>query len=139
MCEYLQGGVLLEKLPSCRKDNHEQLEHKRKDFTFKELIGHIKINEENRLGSKGYYIHNSTNVNLLESFTKFDRFKWRNLKVEGPKFNKGRPNNSPSEKLKASRGVSKPKSKGVFYACGKPGHNANYCPQSKDKPHAHLY
>jgi len=40
MDEYLQVGVLLKKLSPSWKDYHDQLKHKRKDFTLKELTRH---------------------------------------------------------------------------------------------------
>jgi len=76
MCEFLQLGVLIEKLPLSWKNFLEQFNHKKKRL--QELIDHIKIEKKNQLQNKGYYTHNSTNAKLLQYSCKFDTSKGNN-------------------------------------------------------------
>lgn len=49
MCEILQANVVIEKLPESWNNYHNHMKHMKKDMTLDELIGHMKIEEANRL------------------------------------------------------------------------------------------
>ncbi|CAN1148821.1 hypothetical protein LINPERHAP2_LOCUS16697 [Linum perenne] len=79
MCEILQANVLIEKLPESWSTYRNHLKHKKKYMTLKELIGHMKIEEANRLKDKNSLpISDSVEANLVESVNgSHDRSKQR--------------------------------------------------------------
>ena len=54
MCEVLQANVLIEKIPDSWGSYCNHLKHKKKDMTLEELVGHMKIEEANRLEEKPF-------------------------------------------------------------------------------------
>ncbi|XP_074277389.1 uncharacterized protein LOC141601026 [Silene latifolia] len=49
LCVVFLANVLLEKFPPSRSDYRKVLKHKKKDMSLQELIGHMRIEEANRL------------------------------------------------------------------------------------------
>ncbi|XP_056698330.1 uncharacterized protein [Spinacia oleracea] len=65
ICDITLAIVLIEKLPPSWKDIRNQLMHKKKDLTLEELVGHLKIEEENRIKDKGQSVFSkSAKANL---------------------------------------------------------------------------
>ncbi|XP_056688755.1 uncharacterized protein [Spinacia oleracea] len=68
MCETLQDNVLLEKFPPSWNDYRNSLKHNMNDMNLQELIGHMRIEEANRLKDKFESLSlNFSKANLVES------------------------------------------------------------------------
>ena len=52
MCEILQANFLIERLPESWSNYRNHLKHKKKGMTLEKLVGHMKIEEANRLKDK---------------------------------------------------------------------------------------
>ncbi|XP_056695382.1 uncharacterized protein [Spinacia oleracea] len=80
ICDITLAIVLIEKLPPSWKDFRNQLMHKKKDLTLEELVvvGHLKIEEENRIMDKGQSVFSgSAKANLVEPKGNFDSYKFK--------------------------------------------------------------
>ncbi|XP_056692068.1 uncharacterized protein [Spinacia oleracea] len=68
ICELFQANCLLEKLTPSWQTYVHSMKHKQKDFTLQELVSHIKIEEQNRIQTKGKTTdHSSSTANLVET------------------------------------------------------------------------
>ena len=84
ICDILQANFLLEKFPPSWSDYRNQLKHKKKNLTLRELISHMRTEEVNRLKDKMEELSlNSSKVNLVESSGTVvkDRLKGKQKKV----------------------------------------------------------
>ena len=136
MCEILQANFLIEKLPDSWAGYHNHLKHKKKDLTLEELVGHMKIEEANRLKDKPKPKSADTvKANLVESSVKSDRSK------QGNKPGGSKPNMKPRKGQKFKKSGNQPDKQqqqkqggtGIgCYVCGKPGHKAWQCRNRAD-------
>ncbi|KAK9672226.1 hypothetical protein RND81_12G085900 [Saponaria officinalis] len=130
ICETFQVNCLLDKLPPSWQNYVHNIKHKQKDLTLLELVSHIKIEEQNRMQTKGRIIeHSSSNANLVETR------KQSNHK-EGKRFTKG-PNQIHGTRQN-NQFNGKREFKGDCYTCGKHGHSSRDCldgfsPHAKQK------
>ena len=137
MCEVLQANVLIEKLPDSWSNYRNHLKHKKKDMTLEELIGHMKIEEANRLKDKDYspkINELSVKANIVESSVKnSDRYN----KGKNVAYNNKKSQNKYSVQRKKSGNFKKfpktSKATPTCYVCGTAGHKAWQCNQRKDK------
>lgn len=76
MCDVLQANVLIKKLPDTWSNYRNHLKHKKRDMSLEELLGHMKIEEANRLKDKFSSPNElSVKANIVESSVlKPDRF-----------------------------------------------------------------
>ena len=136
MCEVLQANVLIEKLPDSWFGYRNHLKHKKKDMTLEELIGHMKIEEANRLKDKASPSNElAVKANIVESSVKISD---RNNKGKKPAANNNQNQNKQlgvqNKKGKNFKKSSKgQKSNPTCYVCGMAGHKAWQCNQRKDK------
>ncbi|XP_074293549.1 uncharacterized protein LOC141620626 [Silene latifolia] len=109
------ANVLLEKFPPSWSDYRNQLKHKKKDMSLKELIRHMRTKEANRL--KDLPASQSVTVPAVAA-------------VKANLFESGGP--SYAKKYKG-KGKAKKAAKGpiVCYVCGKAGHKAYQCSEKK--------
>ncbi|XP_074271578.1 uncharacterized protein LOC141595511 [Silene latifolia] len=114
------ANVLLEKFPPSWSDYRNQLKHKKKDLSLKELIGHMRTEEANRVkdlpASQSVIAPAvaAVKANLVESGgpSYAEKYKGKHTK--------------PVPKIqKAAKGPI------VCYVCGKPGHKAYQCSEKK--------
>jgi hypothetical protein len=116
ICDITLAIVLIEKLPPSWKDFRNQLMHKKKDLTLEELVGHLKIEEENRIKDKGQSVFSgSAKANLVEPkpHAYSEKFK-----------GKGSPFKPQGKPMKY-------KFKGKCFECGKTGHKSVDCRSKK--------
>ncbi|KAE8666786.1 hypothetical protein F3Y22_tig00112491pilonHSYRG00280 [Hibiscus syriacus] len=136
MCEVLQANVLIEKLPKSWTDYRNSLKHKKRDISLEELVGHMKIEEANRLKDKltNSMSNLSFRANLVES-------KFKKIMKRGNQDKKTKPQKATNFK---KSGKAKPEGKTFkCYVCGLPGHKAYQCQhrsdrQNDNKPHMHV-
>ncbi|CAN1732005.1 Retrovirus-related Pol polyprotein from transposon TNT 1-94 [Linum perenne] len=128
MCEILQANVLIEKLPESWSNYRNHLKHKKRDMTLEELVGHMKIEEANRLKDKDSIRSSfSVKANLIE----------HGLSNRNKPQTSRKPawqNKKPTTNFKRS-GLSQKFQKGACYVCGKTGHKAYQCSQRRDQNH----
>ncbi|KAE8681800.1 Serine/threonine-protein kinase ICK [Hibiscus syriacus] len=135
MCDVLQANVLIEKLPKSWSDYRNSLKHKKREISLEELVGHMKIEEANRLKDKvtNSLSNLSLKANLVES-----RFK--KIVKRGNQYNKTKPQKATNFKL----GKAKPEGKTFkCYVCGLAGQKAYQCQhrsdrQNENKPQMHV-
>jgi hypothetical protein len=130
ICEVFQANCLLEKLPPSWQNYVHTMKHKQKDFTLLELVSHIKIEEQNRIQSKGKQVdHSSSDANLVES-KNHNRNRGPRRPNKGPNTLHG-TRNPPSFKGQGQgqkQGQSQRPFKGECYNCKQTGHLAKFCP-----------
>lgn len=87
MCEILKANVLLEKFPPSWSAFKNQLKHKKKDLSLKDLISHMRIEEANCIKDKLTAVSNlSVKAYLVESSdASKDRFKAKKNYKNGKK------------------------------------------------------
>ena len=91
ICEIFQANVLLEKFSPSWSDYRNQLKHKKKNLTLRELISHMRTEEANHLKDKMEELSlNSSKANLVESSITVvkDRLKGKQKKVTKKKLMK---------------------------------------------------
>ncbi|GMI72561.1 hypothetical protein HRI_000925400 [Hibiscus trionum] len=131
-------GLLIEKLPPSWNDYKQQLKHKHKQLSLKELITRIIIEKTNRKevmnANKREF---TTRANLIEgnarrgmSFKHNSRFRNHAM----PKSNNSRNNVMPRNHAMPKFNNPTFKKKGnCCYVCGKPGHYAHQCRHRKGR------
>ncbi|KAE8686443.1 hypothetical protein F3Y22_tig00111061pilonHSYRG00022 [Hibiscus syriacus] len=136
MREVLQANVLIEKLPKSWSDYRNSLKHKKRKISLKELVGHMKIEEANRIKNKltNSMSNLSFRVNLVES-------KFKKIMKRGNQDKKTKPHKATNFK-KSGNDKSEGK-KLKCYVCGLPDHKAYQCQhrsdhQNENKPHMHV-
>ena len=124
------ANVLLEKFPPSWSEYRNHLKHKKKDLSLKDLVGHIRTEEANRLKDKSLKeAVPSVKANLAESEVAEGAGNKAGSSKNRPKGKKGgqvkAKNKGPSQK--PSGKVQKPAQKITCCVCGKPSHKAYQC------------
>ncbi|KAK9733464.1 hypothetical protein RND81_04G069200 [Saponaria officinalis] len=119
ICETFQANCLLDKLLPSWQNYVHNMKHKQKDLTLLELVSHIKIEEQNRMQTKGKIEHSSSNANLVETKKQFNHKGGKRFTKEPNQIHGTRQNNQ----FKGKREF-----KGECYTCGKYGHSSRDCP-----------
>jgi hypothetical protein len=120
------AGAIITKLPHSWRDFATSLKHKRKEFTFDDLIATVDVEEKARVkDTRGKATAGPSSANFVQT--------------GNPKFNNNqntrkRPSQNPP-KAKEADGPNKKTRKpgGACYTCGRPDHFAAKCPDHKDR------
>jgi hypothetical protein len=120
------AGAIITKLPHSSRDFATSLKHKRKEFTFDDLIATLDVEEKARAkDTRGKTIAGPSSSNFVQR--------------GNPKFqNNQNKRKKPSQNLPKAKEVNGPNKKkrppgGACYTCGSPDHFAAKCLDRKDR------
>ncbi|GJZ53546.1 pol polyprotein [Tanacetum coccineum] len=118
LSETFQVAAIIEKLPPSWVEFKSHLKHKRKDMSVKDLVVHLRIEEDNKLAQKKTYTPDSAKANMVKHDVSSSK---SNSKAKG----KGKKKNDNKGKGKAEylapkARIMKQKFEGTCYNCNQP-------------------
>jgi hypothetical protein len=119
-------GAIITKLPHSWRDFASSLKHKRKEFTFDDLIATLDVEEKARAkNTRGKTIAAPSSANFVQR---------GNPKFQNNQNKRKKPSENPPKVKEADRpSKKKRKQGGACYTCGSPDHFAAKCPDRKDR------
>ncbi|KAJ9565792.1 LOW QUALITY PROTEIN: hypothetical protein OSB04_001758 [Centaurea solstitialis] len=118
--EPFQVAAIIEKLPPTWMDFKNHLKYKRKEMSVEDLVGRLRIEEDNKIGQKRSFGSNSAKANVVEHGQASRTNKTKFMKGREPKIARG-------YNLGPRGGIMKKRFQGNCYNCDKPGHRALNC------------
>jgi hypothetical protein len=117
--------AIITKLPHSWRDFATSLKHKRKEFTFDDLIATLDVEEKARAkDTRGKAIAGSSSANFVQR---------GNPKFQSNQNKRKKPSQNPPKSKQADEpDKKKRKPGGDCYTCGNPNHFAAKCPDRKD-------
>nr|GEU72512.1 Pol polyprotein [Tanacetum cinerariifolium] len=129
LSENFQAAAIIEKLPPSWVDFKNYLKHKQKDMSVEDLVVRLRIEEDNMLGQKDTYTHDSANANMIEHVGSSSR---SNPKGKGKDKRKNyKKSKRKSEYLAPKVGIVKQNFQRTCYNCDQPCHRADNCKMPK--------
>ncbi|GJV51809.1 pol polyprotein [Tanacetum coccineum] len=117
--------AIIEKLPQSWVEFKNYLKHKQKEMSVKELVVHLRIEEDNKLAQKNTFTPDSAKANMVEHAGSSAR---SNLKGKGKDEKKNdKKGKGKAEYLAPKAIIVKQKFQGTFYNCNQSGHHATNC------------
>jgi hypothetical protein len=119
-------GAIITKLPHSWRDFATSLKHKRKEFTFDDLIATLDVEEKARAkDTRGKVIASSSSATFVHR---------GNPKFQNNQNKRRKPSKNPPKAKQADKPDKKKRKPGggPCYTCGSPDHFAAKCPDRKD-------
>ncbi|GJS07096.1 hypothetical protein Tco_0363892 [Tanacetum coccineum] len=113
LSETFQVAAIIEKLPPSWVEFKNYLKHKRKEMSVKDMVVHLRIEEDNKLAQKDTYAPDSAKANMVEHIGSSSR---SNSKGKGKDKKKNdKKGKGKSEYLASKAGIVKQKFQGTCY------------------------
>ncbi|GJU54973.1 pol polyprotein [Tanacetum coccineum] len=129
LSETFQVAAIIEKLPPSWVEFKNYLKHKRKEMSVKDLVVHLRIEEDNKLAQKNTYTPDSDKANMVEHAGSSSKSHYK-AKGKGKKKN-DKKSKGKAEYLAPKAGIVKQKFQGTCYNCDQPSHRAANCKMPK--------